>query len=191
MGMGRIEPARGIALGVMAVALAACASTPMPVTSSVADAVAPTPQSLPFDPSVQPRITDPTAHSQCVPYARLVSGIEIYGNASTWWEQAAGRYARSNVPAPGSVFVMRGYRDANRGHVAVVTHIESARVIRIDHANWLNGGEITVDVPVLDVSPNNDWSEVRVWWIPTGTWGARIYEAQGFIHPFALRGAFS
>lgn len=81
---------------------------------------------------------------------------------------------------------MRGYRDPGRGHVAVVTHVESERVIIVDQANWLNGGEVSVGVPVMDVSPNNDWSEVRVWYIPTGQWGARIYEAQGFIHPFAL-----
>ena len=29
---------------------------------------------------------------QCVPYARDVTGIDIYGDAHTWWQQAAGRY---------------------------------------------------------------------------------------------------
>ena len=28
---------------------------------------------------------------QCVPYARQVSGIQIYGDAWTWWDQAEGR----------------------------------------------------------------------------------------------------
>ena len=31
---------------------------------------------------------------QCVPYARQVSGIRIFGDAHTWWGQAEGRYAR-------------------------------------------------------------------------------------------------
>ena len=122
--------------------------------------------------------------SQCVPFARDASGIQIFGDAATWWTQAAGRYPRSNSPAPGSVFVMRGYRDAARGHVAVVTAILSPRMIRVSQANWLNRGEVTVGVPVLDVSPANDWTEVRVWYIPNAEWGARVYEADGFIHPF-------
>jgi hypothetical protein len=150
-----------------------------------------TPAPAPFDPNLAPRVLDSSARLQCVPYARAASGIEIYGNANTWWEQAAGRYVRSKTPSPGSVLVMRGYHDAGRGHVAVVTHVESPRVIRVDHANWLNGGEVSVGVPVLDVSPNNDWSQVRVWWIPAGQWGGRIYEAQGFIHPFEFAAALS
>jgi hypothetical protein len=89
------------------------------------------------------------------------------------------------------VFVIRGFNNPGRGHVAVVTHVDSVRLVRVDHANWLNGGEISVGVPVLDVSPNNDWSEVRVWHIPGNYWGARTYEAEGFIHPFILHAALS
>jgi hypothetical protein len=87
------------------------------------------------------------------------------------------------------VLVIRGFGDPGRGHVAVVTQIDSSRLIRVDHANWLNGGEISVGVPVLDVSPNNDWSEIRVWHIPGDHWGGRIYQAEGFIHPFTLYAA--
>ena len=129
---------------------------------------------------------DRLARLQCVPFARRASGIQIYGNANTWWRQAEGRYPRSRSPAPGSVLVMRGYRTANRGHVAVVSEIVSAREIRVDQANWLNGGEVSVGVPVIDVSPDNDWSEVRVWHIPGGHWGGRVYRAEGFIHAFTL-----
>lgn len=86
---------------------------------------------------------------------------------------------------------MRGYRTDARGHVAVVTHVDSSRLIRVDQANWLNNGEISTGVPVLDVSPNNDWSEVRVWYIPGGHWGGRTYTAHGFIHPFGLTAAMS
>ncbi len=86
---------------------------------------------------------------------------------------------------------MRGYNNPGRGHVAVVRRIESSRVIFVDHANWLNGGEISVGVPVLDVSPNNDWSEIRVWHIPGAHWGGRVYDVEGFIHPFTLQAAMS
>ena len=41
----------------------------------------------------------------------------------------------------------------------------------------------------MDVSENNDWSEVRVWNIPSGQWGVRVYLSQGFIHPFLLQAA--
>ena len=138
-----------------------------------------------------PRVVDYAANLQCVPFARRESGVEIYGNANTWWRQAAGRYPRSQVPAAGSVLVVRGYNNPRRGHVAVVRRIESDRVVIIDQANWLNGGEISVGVPVLDVSPNNDWSEIRVWHIPGAHWGGRVYSVEGFIHPFTLHAAMS
>ena len=87
--------------------------------------------------------------------------------------------------------MIHGFNNPGRGHVAVVTHIDSSRLIRVDHANWLNEGEISVGVPILDVSPNNDWTEVRVWHIPGGHWGGRVYRADGFIHPFVLHAALS
>jgi hypothetical protein len=129
-----------------------------------------------------PALVRRTPRLQCVPYARLVSGIEIYGNANTWWRQAEGRFLRNGEPAIGAVIAMRGYRNPDRGHVAVVTGIRSDREILIDHANWLNRGEITISTPVLDVSKAGDWSKVRVWHIPSGRWGARIYSVHGFIH---------
>jgi surface antigen len=133
------------------------------------------------------QVVDYAANLQCVPFAREASGVAIYGNANTWWRQAAGRYPRSHSPAPGSVLVIRGYNNPHRGHVAVVRRIESSRVIFVDQANWLNGGEISVSVPVMDVSPENDWSEIRVWHIPGAHWGGRLYRAEGFIHPFTLQ----
>lgn len=180
--------ARALALGLMAATLTACASTPAPISTNALGrygnvAALPRP---PFDPDSPPRIADARARLQCVPFARDASGVEIYGDANTWWRQAAGRYPRSNSPAPGAVLVTRGYNNPGRGHVAVVTHVESSRIIRVDQANWLNNGEISVGVPVIDVSPNNDWTEVRVWHIPGGHWGGRVYVAEGFIHPFTL-----
>jgi hypothetical protein len=171
----------------MAAALSACASVPAPVASRHASR-----PSLPPPPDYgdgPPQVVDHSARLQCVPFARSASGIQIFGDANTWWVQAAGRYPRSGVPAAGSVLVLRGYNNPGRGHVAYVAHVESSRLIYVNHANWLNGGEISVRVPVLDVSPDNDWSQVRVWHIPGGQWGARVYEAEGFIHPFALQAA--
>jgi hypothetical protein len=135
------------------------------------------------DPSLGPAIVALDRSLQCVPYARALSGILIQGDAHTWWSQAEGRYPRGHAPAAGAVFVLRGYSDPTRGHVAVVTAVVSAREIRVDQANWLNQGEISVRVPVYDVSPGNDWSEVKVWHIPTNAWGARTYAAEGFIYP--------
>jgi hypothetical protein len=36
---------------------------------------------------------------------------------------------------------------------------------------------------VLDVSPGNDWSAVRVWWPPSQAWGVTVYPTYGFIQP--------
>ncbi len=130
-----------------------------------------------------PKITRLSARFQCVPYAREQSGVEIRGDAVNWWRAAAGKYERVSAPETGAVIVMRGYRNANRGHVAVVRHVLTERSIIIDHANWLASGEVTVNVPVVDVSPKNDWTQVRVWHIPTQTWGMRVYNVQGFILP--------
>lgn len=187
--VGGLNPARAVCLGLIAAVLTACVSTPAPIrTDGLRGASQPSRPS--FDRSDgEPRVADYSARLQCVPFARRASGIDIYGDANTWWRQAAGRYPRSSSPAPGSVFVMRGYNSPGRGHVAVVTQVDSSRLIRVDQANWLNGGEISLAVPVLDVSPDNDWTEVRVWYIPGDHWGGRTYQAEGFIHRFTLHAA--
>jgi hypothetical protein len=118
---------------------------------------------------------------QCVPYARAHSDIKIYGDAYTWWDKAAGKYARGSEPLPGSVMVLNNYAGENRGHVAVVKRQVSAREIRVDHANWLDDGSIYVNDPVEDVSSDNDWSMVRVYNLKSGGWGGKIYPVQGFI----------
>lgn len=191
-GLERIGTARAFGLGLAAALLSACASTPAPVSvfGEGPRRAEPMP-AIPYDANAAPHVLADEPRLQCVPFARDRSGIEIYGDANTWWAKAAGRYPRSSSPAPGSVLVMRGYNDPRRGHVAVVTQVVSSRMILVDHANWLNHGEISVNVPVTDVSPNNDWSAVRVWYIPTRQWGARIYHADGFIHPFLLTAAIS
>jgi hypothetical protein len=119
----------------------------------------------------------------CVPFAREHSSVDIHGDAYTWWDQAAGRYPRASSPRSGAVMVLAGYAGSKRAHVAVVRRIVSSREIRIDHANWLNNGAIYLDDPVADISPDNDWSQVRVWNVETGAWGTHIYDVQGFIGP--------
>jgi hypothetical protein len=127
------------------------------------------------------RVTNYRARLQCVPFARRESGVEIFGNANTWWRQAQGRYETTEEPSEGAVMVLHGYRTNARGHVAVVKEMVSPRLAIVDHANWLNGGEITRDVPVMDVSEAGDWSEVRVWNVTGRHWGGRTYRVQGFI----------
>jgi len=118
---------------------------------------------------------------QCVPYARAHSSIKIYGDAFTWWDQAAGRYERGSLPGRGAVMVLNNYAGPERGHLAVVRRVVGAREIRVDHANWLEDGSIYVNNPVEDVSRDNDWSVVRVFNLKTGGWGSRLYPVQGFI----------
>ncbi|HEY0300014.1 MAG TPA: CHAP domain-containing protein [Rhizomicrobium sp.] len=119
---------------------------------------------------------------QCVPYAREHSGVNIRGDAYTWWDKAAGLYARGATPILGSVMVLNGYA-RKRAHVAVVHTLVNAREILINHANWLDDGAIYVNDPVKDGSDDNDWTQVKVWNIRTGSWGTRIYNVQGFIGP--------
>ncbi|HRP12456.1 MAG TPA: CHAP domain-containing protein [Terricaulis sp.] len=170
----------------MAAALTACASTPAPVYPGLRGRAPVQADAPPFNPNAPPHIADARANLQCVPFARRESGIELYGDANTWWAKAEGRYPRSAYPASGAVLVVEGYYGPGRGHVAVVREVIDARILRVDHANWLNNGEISLGVPVLDVSPHNDWSQIRVWHIPGGHWGGRVYRVEGFIHPFAL-----
>ena len=142
---------------------------------------------------VRARIRTVSQPLQCVPFARELSGIDIRGNAWTWWNTARGRYRRSRSPGIGSVLVMSKTERLRLGHLAVVTEWRGPREIAVRHANWLNRGQIHLDTPVRDVSANNDWSAVRVWYTPGRTYGARTYAVSGFILPeqpeakFALR----
>ncbi len=114
----------------------------------------------------------------CVPYARSESGIELSGNAWQWWDHAAGQYARGSVPEPGSVLSFSANGRMHLGHVAVVSRVVNAREIEIDHANW--GGRIAHNMPVVDVSENNDWTAVRVS-IGADRFGS-VYPTHGFIY---------
>ena len=123
---------------------------------------------------------------QCVPYARQVSGIHIFGDAHTWWEQAAGRYARGYAPKVGAVMAFKPHGKMVLGHVATVSRVIDQRTVLLRHANWspINGrtGQIEDDVKAVDVSPGNDWSAVRVWFAPSQALGGTAWPVQGFIY---------
>ncbi len=123
---------------------------------------------------------------QCVPFARALSRVNIFGDAHTWWDQAAGRYARGNRPELGAVMSFKAHGSMRLGHVAAVSRIIDRRTVLLSHSNWspINGrrGQIERNVRAIDVSPGNDWSAVRVWYAPTRAMGANSYPLNGFIY---------
>ena len=129
------------------------------------------PPHLPVIAALTPRVEIPLRRLFCVEYARMRSGLAVFGDAKHWWARAKNLYARLPHPVEEAVMVFSGSKRLKRGHVAVVTHIVVRREIIVDQANWQNKGEIDHATPVLDVSKANDWSQVRVWDIPSGTFG--------------------
>jgi len=118
---------------------------------------------------------------ECAPFARALSGVRLSGAAADWWWQAEGRYSRSYTPRVGSVLVLSRSSRLRSGHVSVVTRVLSSREVLVTQANWVRD-RVTADQPVIDVSPDNDWSMVRIWWPPSGQMGISDYPAHGFIH---------
>jgi surface antigen len=119
---------------------------------------------------------------QCVPYARAISNVKIHGNAHTWWGQAAGKYARGIAPKAGAVLAFTSTRRMPLGHVAMVSRVVSDREVLLTHANWSRRGGVERDVRAVDVSPNGDWSMVKVWYGPLGGLGTSANPAHGFIY---------
>lgn len=119
---------------------------------------------------------------QCAPYARVISGIDIHGNANTWWSQAEGRYARGHAPKVGAVLAFAASGRMRLGHVAMVSEVVSDREVLLTHANWSHRGGIEHDVRAVDISENGDWSLVKVWYGPTGGLGTSAYPTKGFIY---------
>jgi surface antigen len=126
---------------------------------------------------------------QCAAFARVFSGIQIFGDAWTWWQQASGRYAKGATPQAGAVLVFKPQGGMRLGHVAVVSQVLTDRIIQVTHANWsvIEGerGKIEQNVTVVDVSPKGDWTEVKVWYDPLGDLGNTTYETYGFIYQSA------
>ena len=123
-----------------------------------------------------------SAHLQCAPYAREVSGVALHGNAGTWWDQAAGVYRRGHKPTPGAVLAFRSTGAMRYGHVAVVSKVLDSRHVLLNHANWTGHGDIQRAALAVDVSANGDWSAVRVWHSGTGSLGTRSNPTFGFIY---------
>jgi len=126
---------------------------------------------------------------QCAPFARLMSGISLFGDAWTWWEQAANKYARGFTPTSGSVLVFKRSGVMHDGHVAVVSRVLTDRIIQVTHANWsiIDGGRghVEKDVTVVDVSTDGDWSRVKVWYDPVRDLGNTVYPTYGFVYSTA------
>lgn len=141
--------------------------------------VAPGPRSLSGSAG---RPVDSSDYLECVPFARQLSGIRIFGDAHTWWNQAKGRYTRGAEPRVGAVLAIEPHGNSPLGHVATVSRIIDARTILVSHANWSIPGKVERNVTVLDVSPQNDWSEVRVWYAPARNLGASHWPVAGFIY---------
>jgi surface antigen len=132
---------------------------------------------------------------ECVPFARLVSGIQIFGDAYTWWNQAVGRYQTGYTPKLGAVLCFKPNGKMRLGHVAVVSQVVTDRVIQITHANWspIDGtrGQIEKNVTVIDVSAAGDWSLVKVWYDPTRDIGSSTYSTYGFIYQDSLASRYA
>ena len=123
---------------------------------------------------------------QCATFARFFSGIKIFGDAWTWWEQASGKYGKGFTPDAGAILVFKPHGAMSNGHVAVVSQVLTDRIIQVTHANWspIGGrrGQVEKDVTVVDVSPAGNWSQVKVWYDPSGDLGRTVYPTYGFIY---------
>lgn len=171
-----------ILLALLAIAvLGGCAATGKP-SAPAAPSVAGLP---PSDTPLLNPYPETDEFLQCVPFARTVSGVEIYGDAWTWWNQAEGRYARGVKPKVGAVLALQKTGRLRLGHVAVVVAQIDERRLLVSHANWggdsRTRGKIHTRQPVMDVSPANDWSQLR-FMNTKGSFGS-VYPAHGFIYP--------
>lgn len=119
---------------------------------------------------------------QCVTFARKISGIDIHGNANTWWSQAKGRYDRGHDPKVGAVLAFAASGRMRMGHVAMVSKVVSDHEVLVTHANWSHPGQVETNVRVVDVSDAGDWSRVKVWYAPQGGLGTTVYPTKGFIY---------
>jgi len=125
--------------------------------------------------------TKSSSAANCALYVRGETGVALYGAAGGWWDQAAGRYQRGQVAAVGAILVFKRTGHMRSGHVALVTKVVSAHEILVDHANWYHGS-VTRGMPVIDTSPNHDWTSVAVMELRSGKYG-RDNPSYGFVYP--------
>jgi len=85
------------------------------------------------------------------------------------------------------VMAFQPYGNMRLGHVAAVSRVIDSRTVLLRHANWspIDGrrGQIEDNVEAVDVSPDNDWSQVRVWYAPIQGLGSTAWPVAGFIYP--------
>jgi surface antigen len=115
-----------------------------------------------------------------------VTGVHLDGNAASWWPHAEGRYERGNQPSIGAILVFKPFAGMRVGHVAVVSRVVGPREVLVDQANWVRG-RVTKSMSVVDASPANDWTSVKVQF--AGTHG-RPNPTYGFIYPKVLPANF-
>jgi hypothetical protein len=124
--------------------------------------------------------------TQCVLFARDFTGVHLHGDAYAWWDAAAGVYPRSDVPHADTILVLKSTSQLRLGHVGVVKKVVGPRELLLTHANWGSDDPtrrvVHDSTAVVDVSPENNWSEVRFWNAPSHAFG-KVYEAYGFIYP--------
>ena len=123
----------------------------------------------------------------CVRYARQLTSFSIQGDAWMWWQNAVGHYQRGMRPVEGSVLVFRRTGRLHYGHVSVVSKVVDRRTILVDHS-WLEGDVLHRGMKVVDTSPNNNWTSVKVWYEPSDNLGLRAYPTFGFIYPHGTKG---
>lgn len=128
------------------------------------------------------RVQSGPGWGDCVRTVRALSDFSIRGDAWTWWNNAAGLHERDDRPAAGAVLVFKRTARMGRGHVSLVSRVVDSRTVEVDHT-WIAGRGIKRGMQVVDVSPANDWSAVRVWHEPTAQLGQRVYPTYGFILP--------
>jgi hypothetical protein len=85
------------------------------------------------------------------------------------------------VPAVGSILVFRPTGVIPSGHVAVVSKVVGPSMVLVDQSNWYHG-RTTLGTPVVDTSPNQDWTRVAVMNLDSGQFG-RDNPSFGFVYP--------
>jgi hypothetical protein len=124
--------------------------------------------------------------TQCVLFARDFTGVHLRGDAYAWWDAAAGIYPRRDIPHADTILVLRATPQLHLGHVGIVKKVVGPREILVTHANWGSDDPtrrvVHDSTAVVDVSPGNDWSQLRFWNAPSHAFG-KVYAAYGFIYP--------
>jgi hypothetical protein len=140
-------------------------------------------------PFTSPNATGHYAESpeQCVPYARRMSGIDLRGDAYSWWDQAgpSQSYSRGQTPRLGAVLVLARTKQMPQGHLSVINRLIDSRHVGVTHSNWgsdRTSRRVVYDSMVAeDLSLSNNWTRVRFWNYDKNCFGFP-YAAKGFIY---------